>query len=85
MNRYTTPLTVDTTKGIPYYTTALTTQIPSEDIPFYYVAQAGDRWDSLSYRFYKTSENWWILAKANNLANGSLAVPEGATIFIPNV
>jgi hypothetical protein len=85
MNRYTTPLVVDTTKGIPYYTTVLTTSIPTEDVPFYYVTQAGDRWDSLSFRFYKTSANWWILAKANNLVNGSLAVPEGTSIFIPNV
>jgi len=85
MERYNTPLQIDTTKKIPYYTTALTTSIPSEDIPFYYVVQDGDRLDTLSYKFYNTTENWWVLAKANNLANGSMAVPIGTRLFIPNI
>ena len=85
MERYTTPLETDTTKKIPYYKTVLPTSIPSEDIPFYYVVQDGDRLDTLSYKFYNTTENWWMLAKANNLANGSMAVPIGTILFIPNV
>ena len=85
MDKYTTPLTTDTTKKIPYYNTAIPTRIPSEDIPFYYVVQDGDRLDTISNRFYKTPNNWWILAKANNLANGSMAVPIGTRLFIPNV
>jgi hypothetical protein len=47
--------------------------------------QDGDRLDTISNRFYKTPNNWWILAKANNLANGSMAVPIGTRLFIPNV
>lgn len=85
MERYTTPVTVDRTKRIPYYNTAIPTRVPSEDIPFYYVVQDGDRLDTLSYKFYKTTANWWVLAKANNLANGSMAVPIGTRLFIPNI
>ena len=85
MDKYTAPLTVDRTKKIPYYNTAIPTRIPSEDIPFYYVVQDGDRLDTISNKFYKTPNNWWILAKANNLANGSMAVPIGTRLFIPNV
>lgn len=85
MDKYITPLKIDKTKKIPYYNTNIPTRIPSEDIPFYYVTQDGDRLDILSYRFYKTSDNWWILAKANNLTNGSMAVPIGTRLFIPNV
>lgn len=85
MERYTTPLRIDRTKKIAYYETVLLTDIPSEDIPFYYVVQDGDRLDSLSYKFYNTTENWWILAKANNLVNGSMAVPIGTRLFIPNI
>lgn len=85
MNKYTTDLTVDTTKKIPYYNTSILTPIPSEDIPFYYVVQDGDRLDTLSYKFYKTPDKWWVLAKANNLANGSMAVPIGTNLLIPNV
>ena len=85
MERYTSRLTVDTTKKIPYYTTVIPARIPTEDIPFYYVTQDGDRLDILSYKFYKTSANWWILAKANGLANGSMAVPMGTSLFIPTI
>lgn len=85
MQRYTTVLSVDNTKNIPYYTTVLPSRIPLEDVPFYYITQDGDRLDILSYRFYKTSEKWWVLAKANNLANGTMAVPIGTRLFIPNV
>lgn len=85
MQRYTTPLRVDTTKGIPYYTTVIPNRIALEDIPFYYVTQAGDRFDTLSYKFYGTSTNWWLLAKANNLANGAISPPIGTRLFIPNV
>ena len=85
MERYITPLTIDTSKKIPYYTTVIPTKIPSEDIPFYYVTQDGDRLDILSYKFYNTVDNWWVLAKANNVANGSMAVPIGTVLFIPNI
>lgn len=85
MEKYITDLTIDRTKKIPYYNTVIPTRIPSEDIPFYYVVQDGDRLDTLSHKFYKTPNNWWILAKANNLANGSMAVPIGTRLFIPNV
>ena len=85
MEKYTTRLNIDTTKKIPYYSTTILSTVPSEDIPFYYIVQDGDRLDTLSYKFYKTPDNWWILAKANNLANGSMAVPIGTKLFIPNV
>jgi len=85
MERYTTKLSVDVTKKIPYYTTAIPTQVPSEDIPFYYVTQDGDRLDILSQKFYNTPNNWWVLAKANNLADGSVSIPIGTRLFIPNI
>lgn len=85
MERYTTPLVVDTTKKIPYYTTTIPTRVPSEDIPFYYVTQDGDRLDVLSYKFYKTTSYWWVLAKANNLTNGSVGIPIGTALFIPTI
>jgi phage tail protein X len=85
MERYTTSLKIDTSKKIPYYTTVIPKRVPSEEIPFYYVTQDGDRLDTLSYKFYSTTANWWILAKANNLANGSMSIPMGTRLFIPNV
>lgn len=85
MNRYITPLQVDTTKNVPYYKSDIVTPIPSEDIPYYYVTQEGDRLDTISSLFYDTPNNWWVLAKANNLANGTIAIPAGTQLFIPNL
>jgi hypothetical protein len=85
MERYSAPLKIDRTKKIPFYETELPSNIPTEDIPFYYVTQDGDRLDLLAYKFYRTSTKWWVLAKANNLVNGSITVPAGTTLFIPNV
>jgi hypothetical protein len=85
MDRYITPLQVDTTKDVPYYKTDIVTPIPSEDIPYYYVTQDGDRLDTISSLFYDTPNNWWVLAKANNLANGTIAIPAGTKLFIPNI
>lgn len=85
MEKYITPPTIDTTKKIPYYKSAIPTKVPTEDIPFYYVTQDGDRLDVLSYKFYNTTANWWVLAKANNLANGTMGIPIGTRLFIPNI
>jgi hypothetical protein len=85
MNRYQNSPTIDTTKNIPYYNTVIPITIPQETIPFYYVSQEGDRWDSLSNIFYKTPNYWWVLAQANKLANGSITIPPGTKLFIPNL
>ncbi len=85
MDKYITSLEVDRSKKIAYYRTIIPARVSAEDIPFYYVVQDGDRLDTLSYKFYKTPDNWWVLAKANNLANGSMAAPIGTRLFIPNV
>jgi hypothetical protein len=85
MNRYTTPLNIDSSKSIPYYQTSILSTIPTEDIPFYYITQDGDRLDTISNLFYKTPSKWWIIAKANNLANGSVGLEGGIRLFIPNV
>ena len=85
MNRYLTTPTIDSTKGVPYYTPVILNDVPAEDVPFYYIAQDGDRLDTISDKFYKTPNNWWVIAKANNLANGTITVPAGTSLFIPNL
>jgi hypothetical protein len=43
----------------------------------------GDRLDNLSNTFYKDPRHWIILALANNLGKGTLAVPAGIQLRIP--
>lgn len=85
MNKYQSDLKVDTTKNIPYFESVLLSDIPEEAVPFYYVTRGMERLDNISNKFYRTPKNWWVIAKANNLANGTISVPEGTKLFIPNV
>jgi hypothetical protein len=85
MNRYVQTPVKDFTKSIPYYETVVLSNIPEESVPFYYTPRFSERLDNISNLFYKTPNNWWIIAKANNLANGTIAVSGGTKLFIPNV
>jgi hypothetical protein len=86
MNRYSTSLQKLQNGNSPkYYKSVVLNSVPSEDIPFYYTTKEGDRLDVLSNMFYKTPDYWWVLAKANNLVNGSFAVHAGITLYIPTL
>lgn len=50
----------------------------------YIISIEGDRLDSLSYEFYGDARHWTIIANANNLGKGSLIVPAGKQIRIPD-
>lgn len=43
----------------------------------------GERFDSLAQKFYGDSSLWWIIAKANNLSNGSIVLDSEKKIRIP--
>ena len=85
MEKYISPPSVDTTKRIPYYTTGILSPIPPEALPFYYVTQDGDRLHMISNMFYGVPEFWWVIAKANNIANGTIALTGGTRLLIPNI
>lgn len=85
MNKYETTLQIDRSKGSPFYQTGIPAAVPFEEVPFYYITQEGDRLDTISNLFYKTPDNWWVIARANNLADGTIAVAGGIELFIPNI
>ena len=49
----------------------------------YIRARMGDRLDHLAFEYYNDVTLWWIIAEANGLGKGSLAVPQGKQIRIP--
>lgn len=51
---------------------------------FYIFSREGDRLDLLAESFYSDISLWWIIADANNLGKGSLIVPPGLQLRIPN-
>lgn len=86
MDKYIESLEQIKLKNSPaYYAISLPSSIPIEELPFFYQVRQGDRLDTLSQLFYNTPNKWWVIAKANNLVNGSIAVQEGTQLFIPNV
>lgn len=85
MEKYTSQPIIDTSKRIPYYKTAILSKILPEALPFYYVAQDGDRLDIIANTFYGIPEYWWVIAKVNKIANGSIAVTGGTRLLIPNI
>lgn len=85
MNKYQTDLVINDTNNIPYYETTIISSTPVETVPFYYTTRGNERLDNISNRFYNTPKKWWVIAKANNLANGTVAVQNGTKLFIPNI
>ena len=43
-----------------------------------------DRLDNLAYKYYEDARLWWILARANNLGKGDMAIPIGTQLRIPS-
>lgn len=48
----------------------------------YYVWQNGDRYIDLSYKYYNSTEYWWIIAMFNKTPLDNMIMP-GETIYIP--
>lgn len=86
INKYVFPLqTLGDNTSPSYYATSIPTRIPTETVPFYYRVREGERLDTISFKFYNTANNWWVIAKANNLANGTIGVPAGTVLRIPTI
>lgn len=58
-----------------------TIQPKPEDV--YVLTDSTDRLDQLSYKYYGTVKYWWIIAHANKISKGSMALDSGLQIFIP--
>jgi hypothetical protein len=49
----------------------------------YVLTDSSDRLDQLSYKYYGSVKYWWIIAHANKISKGSMALESGLKIFIP--
>lgn len=59
------------------------------DIPFteqdrYIITREGDRLDLLAHSFMQDARAWWVIAAANHLGKGTLQVPAGVQLRIPD-
>lgn len=85
LNRYINDPVVSTTfSGVRYYRTVLPNVIPSDAFTLTITAQDGDRFDTLAAQYYRDASKWWIIAKANNLLNGTIFIQGGTQLIIPS-
>jgi nucleoid-associated protein YgaU len=47
------------------------------------ISTDADYLDSLAFKYYGDPTLWWIIALANNIGKGRLAVPSGIQLRIP--
>ena len=85
LTRYTSTLQIrNTDTGVRYYSTVITNPVPPDTFQLVIAAQDGERFDSLAVRYYRDAAKWWIIAKANNLLNGTMMVQGGTQLIIPS-
>ena len=82
--RYTNiPTIIDKETGRKRLPTTIYPNIPFSREDIYVRTTPGDRLDLLAYQFYKDVSYWWIIAHANNIGKGGLAIQEGSQLRIP--
>lgn len=59
-----------------------TPQLRSSDI--YIQISGAERLDKLAFTFYEDETLWWIIAAANGLGKGSMMIPAGFKLRIPD-
>jgi hypothetical protein len=86
MQKYLSEPTIrKTDSGVRYYSTAIPVVPSLADINYTVVSVLGDRWDTLAYKYLGSAKFWYVLASANNGANGSMFIKPGTVITIPEV
>ena len=69
--------------NIRYYKPTIVSNIPLKDSDIFAFPIYGDRFDTIAQRYYNDSNLWWIIAKANELSDGTLAPDPLKKLRIP--
>jgi nucleoid-associated protein YgaU len=86
MPRYQNRIRIEKTDvGKSYYSSAIPTNPVEEQIQYQHRARAGDRWDTLAYKYLGNAALWHVIANANNGLNGSIFIKPGTTVIIPQL
>ena len=82
-SRYKEAVILKDNDGKRYYRPTVVRGIPLKDTDRFIYPVDGDRFDTLAQRFYGDSNLWWIIAKANNIYDGSIGLKPEKRIRIP--
>ena len=69
--------------GKRYYKPTIVPNIPIKDSDIFAYPKYGDRFDTISHRYYGDSNLWWIIAKANEMSKGHIAPDPEFKLRIP--
>ena len=83
ISRYNEAVILKDNDGKRYYRPTVVRGIPLKDTDRFIYPVDGDRFDTLAQRFYGDSNLWWIIAKANNINDGSIGLKPEKRIRIP--
>lgn len=64
--------------------TTLYPDIPRSSNDLWVITDSGDRLDLLAYQYYGGAQYWWVLAQANGIGKGTLAIEPGTQLRIPS-
>jgi hypothetical protein len=86
MAKYINPILVKrTTTGKRYFSTGIPVTPITDFLSEQYIAQEGDRWDQLAYKYLGSPSQWYKLAILNDGVNGSIFIKAGTVIKFPRV
>ena len=84
MNRYkSTQIISGSNSTIKRLETTTYPEFERREDDIYIISRKLERLDLLADRYYDDSRFWWVIARANNLGKGSLSIPAGKQIRIP--
>jgi hypothetical protein len=83
MIRYNPPNIFKRFDGKRAYLTTQYPTIPVGSSDIFISTNETTKLDSLAQKYYSDSTLWWIIARANSLGKGTLEVPEGTLLRIP--
>ena len=83
MARYKNSVVSKDKNGKRYFRSEIIRGIPLRDTDRFVFPLDGDRFDTLAQKYYGDSNLWWIIAKANNINNGSIGLEPEKRIRIP--
>jgi len=81
--RYNKTQIIRDTSGTRFKETTIVPKIKVTGDDQYVEVSVTDRLDLLSNDYYGTPEYWWIIAAANGLGKGTLAIQEGSILRLP--
>ena len=83
MARYKNSVVSKDKNGKRYFRPEIIRGIPLRDSDKFIFPLVGDRFDTLAQKYYGNSNLWWIIAKANNINDGSIGLKPEKRIRIP--